>query len=215
MEKLNRIKSLFSTKHPRGIGFEKIFTILMEEYLDRHSPENKIKRRNERKNRSAGRKKISAPKKNRVGHNANDTGTRREADRVKPGLAISATAEPRDEKTAGKKLRGLEKTRHVRQSARDEVVAPEDGQFKSKSRHIPQSVQDEVFMRDGGRCTFIGDDGVQCDSMWNLEIDHIVPFAKGGNNSPDNLRLLCAMNNRLAAEHEYRMEFMKKFYRRE
>jgi 5-methylcytosine-specific restriction endonuclease McrA len=72
-----------------------------------------------------------------------------------------------------------------------------------------------VFERDGGRCTFVGDDGRRCESDWNLQIDHIVPYAKGGDNSPENLRLLCARHNRLAAEREFGKERMEKYHRRE
>ena len=84
-----------------------------------------------------------------------------------------------------------------------------------RTRHIPQAIRDEVFVRDGGRCTFVGIDGRRCEETWNLEIDHIIPYAKGGDNSPENLRLLCAKHNRLEAEKEYGTDHMKKFYKRE
>jgi 5-methylcytosine-specific restriction endonuclease McrA len=84
-----------------------------------------------------------------------------------------------------------------------------------RSRHIPQAVRDEVFERDGGRCSFIGSDGKRCGSRWDLEIDHIIPYAKGGDNSADNLRLLCAAHNKLEAEQCYGKEFMERYYRRE
>jgi 5-methylcytosine-specific restriction endonuclease McrA len=81
-----------------------------------------------------------------------------------------------------------------------------------RTRHIPQSIRNEVFARDSGRCTFIGTDGRRCNSSWNLEIDHIRPHAKGGSNTTDNLRLLCARHNKLAAEQEYGEEFMKRYH---
>lgn len=54
-----------------------------------------------------------------------------------------------------------------------------------------------------GRCAFVATDGRRCGETWNLEVDHIIPFAKGGDNSPGNLRLLCPAHNRLAAEEAY------------
>jgi 5-methylcytosine-specific restriction endonuclease McrA len=56
---------------------------------------------------------------------------------------------------------------------------------------------------------------VRCDAERNLQIDHIVPYARGGDNSLENLRLLCARHNRLAAEREYGKAHMEKYYRRE
>jgi 5-methylcytosine-specific restriction endonuclease McrA len=77
------------------------------------------------------------------------------------------------------------------------------------SRYISPSVQDEVFTRDRGRCTFVGTDGVRCSSTWNLEIDHIKPFARGGDHSLHNLRLLCAKHNNLEAERVFGRDFME------
>jgi len=76
------------------------------------------------------------------------------------------------------------------------------------SRHIPQAIQDEVFARDKGRCTYVGRDGKRCGSTWNLHIDHIKPYARGGEHSTDNLRLRCAAHNQLEAEITYSKEFM-------
>ncbi|HUV37092.1 MAG TPA: HNH endonuclease signature motif containing protein [Patescibacteria group bacterium] len=84
-----------------------------------------------------------------------------------------------------------------------------------RTRHIQQAVRDQVFVRDGGRCAFIGTGGKRCEETGNREIDHSIPYAKGGDNSPENLRLLCATHNRLAAEKEYGRDHREKFYRRE
>jgi 5-methylcytosine-specific restriction endonuclease McrA len=192
MEMLDRIVSLLSTKYPTGITFEMIFTILMKEYLARHSPENRIKKRNEREKRRSGRKYESTKKRTGAEIELKNTDERRTAGSTRPGRAVTAASEPCRLKKDMKERRKAHRT-----------------------RHIPQSVRDEVFARDGGRCTFVGDNGARCNSRWNLEIDHIVPFAKGGGNSPGNLRLLCARHNRLAAEREHGTEFMKSYHRRE
>jgi 5-methylcytosine-specific restriction endonuclease McrA len=77
------------------------------------------------------------------------------------------------------------------------------------NRHIPQAVQDEVFARDKGKCTFVGPDGTRCNSTWNLQIDHITPYAKGGRHIINNLRLLCARHNQYEAEKSYGKSFME------
>lgn len=59
----------------------------------------------------------------------------------------------------------------------------------SKRDAIPKQVQREVWRRDGGRC-------VECESLENLEFDHIIPVSKGGSNTARNIQLLCQECNR-------------------
>ncbi|MCD6379911.1 HNH endonuclease, partial [bacterium] len=147
MKKLERIKSRLSRKYPEGINFEKLFSVVMDEYLERHSPEKRIEKREERK---ADWQKVKAVSRN-----------------------------------------------------------------NQRTRNIPAAARDKVYKRNGGKCAFVGKDGKRCNSTWNLEIDHKVPFAKGGDNSLGNLRLLCAKHNRLEAERAYGKDFMKKYIKRE
>ncbi len=81
----------------------------------------------------------------------------------------------------------------------------------SPGRRISGAVKRDVYHRDGGCCSFVSADGVRCGSKWDLEIDHIVPFAVGGSNAPDNLRLLCRAHNRHAAEKLFGREFVEQF----
>jgi 5-methylcytosine-specific restriction endonuclease McrA len=67
-------------------------------------------------------------------------------------------------------------------------------------RHIPARVKREVWKRDHGRCTFVGDGGHRCDSRRDLEFDHVVPVARGGEATSSNLRLRCRTHNQLEAE---------------
>jgi len=57
------------------------------------------------------------------------------------------------------------------------------------SRQILVDVQREVWRRDQGRC-------VLCQSQEYLELDHIIPFSKGGSNTARNIQLLCESCNR-------------------
>jgi 5-methylcytosine-specific restriction endonuclease McrA len=66
--------------------------------------------------------------------------------------------------------------------------------------HIPAERRDEVWERDGGRCTYVGEDGRRCDSRWDVEVDHKVPLSRGGGDSAGELRLLCRPHNQLEAE---------------
>jgi 5-methylcytosine-specific restriction endonuclease McrA len=71
---------------------------------------------------------------------------------------------------------------------------------RNNPRQIPARVRDAVFLRDSGKCAFVGKTGRKCESTTALQVDHVVPVARGGAATPDNLRLLCAYHNRLEAE---------------
>ena len=53
------------------------------------------------------------------------------------------------------------------------------------SRYISVSVKNEVWKRDQGKCQ-------QCEGRTNLQYEHILPFARGGKSSAENLKLLCS-----------------------
>ena len=89
--------------------------------------------------------------------------------------------------------------RHERREVKKGVAIVAKVSAKSP-RNIPAHVRDHVFARDKGRCTFTGTTGTRCDSTRHLQIDHIIPVARGGSATIDNLRLLCAKHNRLEAE---------------
>lgn len=57
-------------------------------------------------------------------------------------------------------------------------------------REIPLGIRYNVLKRDYFKCTICGDNPAkrhQCE----LQVDHIIPFAKGGKTNIDNLRTLC------------------------
>lgn len=61
------------------------------------------------------------------------------------------------------------------------LVAPCD---KSDARRIPRDVRQRIWQRYGGKCA-------ECDATHYLEFDHIIPVARGGGNSENNIQLLC------------------------
>ncbi len=70
-------------------------------------------------------------------------------------------------------------------------------------RSIPKRLRRLVWERDGARCAFLGAGGHRCEATRRLELDHITPVAQGGDNSPDNLRLLCRAHNQYEAERVF------------
>ena len=75
-----------------------------------------------------------------------------------------------------------------------------------RSRYIPAAVRAEVWRRDEGRCAFIGSGGHRCGATYQLEIHHLVPFARGGRPTVDNLSVRCRVHNGYEAEKEFGAE---------
>jgi hypothetical protein len=187
MKKFDRMKALLSGRFPGGISFETLFMLLMDEYIERHSPEGRAARRRKRLTARAGRDTVSG----REGRSDHDDPVHRS------GSAAGDTSGGSDSTGDGTGPGAV------------------TGRARKDTRSIPGKVRDEVYLRDGGRCTFKGSDGKRCGSKWNLQIDHIVPFALGGDNSPGNLRLLCGKHNRLEAERAFGRRHMERFKKKE
>ena len=64
----------------------------------------------------------------------------------------------------------------------------------NSTRHIPRDVRQRVWQRYGGRCA-------ECAATDYLEYDHIIPVAKGGSNSDNNIQLLCRRCNLKKSDH--------------
>ena len=64
-----------------------------------------------------------------------------------------------------------------------------DPEKRLERRTLTDSVRAAILLRDGGRCR-------RCGSARNLEVDHIVPFCKGGASEEWNLQTLCRRCNR-------------------
>jgi hypothetical protein len=68
-------------------------------------------------------------------------------------------------------------------------------------RYISAKVKHAVWSRDRGQCS-------QCQSLRNLNLDHIMPVAMQGPTTVENLRLLCFQCNQRAAIKKFGLNFM-------
>jgi hypothetical protein len=75
-----------------------------------------------------------------------------------------------------------------------------------RSRHIPARIRRAVFERDGVRCAHEDPTSGRCRETHHLEFHHLVPFALGGEHTPQNLTLRCTAHNTLAAELDFGVE---------
>ena len=63
------------------------------------------------------------------------------------------------------------------------------------SRHIPAEVRRTVWLRDLGRCAFLGTGGRRCQERAFLEFHHVTPHALGGEPTVANIELRCRSHN--------------------
>ena len=106
--------------------------------------------------------------------------------------------------------RGLEiLVQQLRKSKHAETSNPRAQRGNANSRHVPHAVVRAVTERDGHQCTFESPAGRRCSERSDLELDHIIPFARGGKPTVDNLRWLCRRHNQHEAERVFGSEHMQ------
>jgi len=93
-----------------------------------------------------------------------------------------------------------------------ELSAPDPPNFDTQSapssnpspnRRCPAAVGRAVFLRDGQQCSYVSPDGRRCSARRCLELDHVVPWAVGGESTIENLRLRCRAHNQRYARQYY------------
>ena len=97
-------------------------------------------------------------------------------------------------------LAQLEKAKHASTERPRPRPSARPGRTTS-SRHVPATVKRAVWTRDEGRCAFVGQDG-RCRATGFLEFHHVVPFARGGPTSVENLQLRCRAHNAYEAARD-------------
>lgn len=83
-----------------------------------------------------------------------------------------------------------------------EVLDENNLTIKQKRKRLTESAKKEIFIRDKFECQY-------CGSKENLEIDHIIPLSKGGDNQEDNLITSCHSCNSLKGEKDFKEFFSK------
>ncbi len=103
-----------------------------------------------------------------------------------PDAGISEKSEPAEEYVELSEVQALEKelTDHADLKAELDQQDPTDFQDASHPGFITPVVRRKVWIRNKGQCA-------ACGSRKNLQYDYIVPRSEGGNNTLENLQLLC------------------------
>jgi len=71
-------------------------------------------------------------------------------------------------------------------------------------RNIPTKIRKYVWIRDQGKCQFIDPlTKKMCGERFGAQIDHVLPWALGGEHSIENLRVLCWGHNQHRAKKTF------------
>lgn len=82
-------------------------------------------------------------------------------------------------------------------------------EVSARSRAIPQPLRDQILIRAEQQCEYRAPDGTRCSARTHLDIDHVLPYARGGPSRSENLRVLCHQHNHRHAERCYGRAFME------
>jgi hypothetical protein len=82
---------------------------------------------------------------------------------------------------------------------------------KAGPRNPSAAVKRAVWLRDLGRCAFVGSSGHRCNERRSVEFHHVDPYALGGEATLDGIQLRCRRHN----DYEGRLYFGKRRASRE
>jgi hypothetical protein len=74
---------------------------------------------------------------------------------------------------------------------------------RPESRHLAALVRRPVWIRDGGGCAFVSEDGRRCGERAFVEFHHVTPYGANGEGTADNISLRCRAHNEYEAELYY------------
>lgn len=104
-------------------------------------------------------------------------------------LALEAEKRLEEEKQKiADRIRERERRRQLEKQVLQELIDKGEIMPAAGREPIPRDIVNAVYTRDGGRCVY-------CGSNKGLQIDHIIPFSKGGADSLENFQILCQKCN--------------------
>jgi len=202
-ESMNQLKHLLSH---RNLSEGEIFALLINLGLEKYDP-RKYKTREDKKTQSKKaqlRIRISS-QKNRNKKTPDTSKTKFQyvfekteiKERGKNHEEIgSRNSQNNHEELTARNLQNNHEKYITRNSQNSNQVKQKTNSIKKISRYIPARTRKQVWLRDEGKCTYTcSQTKKRCHSRHFLQIDHIQPYALGGNHNLKNLRLLCANHN--------------------
>jgi len=170
-EKLKKAQSLLSHVVYEG-AFAEIIEVLCDKLIQKK--EGKVSQ------------KPTAATAVKSGENSQET---RKGDKPTARMEIGSGNQP----TAGAAVKLTENN----QGPRDELGATAAPAVQRPGRRtaLPVSLQRLIYQRAQACCEYVSASGQRCRSRYQIQLDHVLPLAKGGGNEPGNLRVLCRTHN--------------------
>jgi hypothetical protein len=92
-----------------------------------------------------------------------------------------------------------------------QLDSPETAPRETAAKSVPKKLRRYVIQK-AQTCEYVDPITKQrCNSTHNLQVDHVIPKAKGGTNQLNNLRCLCRQHNLHAAEIAFGRDYMNRF----
>jgi len=170
-EKLKKVQSLLSHVVHDG-GFAEIIEVLCEKFIQKKEGKALIK---------------LSPRMEKESENKPTAGVAvKSEENIQEPLA-------EDKSTAATAVKLTENN----QGPRDKLRATAAPAVQRPGRRIviPVSLQRLIYQRAQACCEYVSATGHRCRSRYQTQVDHILPVAKGGQNEPANLRVLCRTHN--------------------
>jgi hypothetical protein len=101
------------------------------------------------------------------------------------------------------KIEGKAIPKNTESATQNETLIPiaPSATVAGKRKYISSATRREVMAKAGNRCEYVDDQSKRrCEGKYQVQTDHRIAVAHGGDNHPSNLRALCRTHNLLAAK---------------
>ena len=181
----------------RNLSEGEIFALLINLGLEKYDPRKKKVR--EEKTQT----QIQSPQNQSITHSGvkksqdiSDKKTQSKKAQLSIRISSQKNRNKKTPDTSKTKFQYVFEKTEIKERSKNQRKTQSTHPIKKISRYIPAKIRKQVWLRDEGRCTYsCPQTKRQCHSQNFLQIDHIQPYALGGNHEIKNLRLLCANHN--------------------